>query len=34
MGWILAVLLIFFPEMPGPTDLIDWIFKPLGKMLE
>ncbi|MGJ9384415.1 hypothetical protein [Salipaludibacillus sp. CF4.18] len=34
MSWILAVLLIFFPEMPGPTELIDQIYKPLGKMLE
>ncbi|WP_227938968.1 hypothetical protein [Alkalihalobacillus deserti] len=34
MSWILAVLLLFFPEMPGPTELVDQIFKPLGKMLE
>jgi uncharacterized membrane protein len=34
MSWILAVLLLFFPEMPGPTEMVDQIFKPLGKMLE
>lgn len=33
-GWLLAVLLIIFPEMPGPTQWIDIIFKPLGKLLE
>jgi hypothetical protein len=34
LGWILAILLIYFPEMPGPTQLIDLIFKPLGQLLE
>ncbi|MCZ8515133.1 hypothetical protein O9H85_22470 [Paenibacillus filicis] len=34
MGWILAVLLIFFPDMPGPTQLIDKIYKPLGRLIE
>jgi hypothetical protein len=34
IGSILAILLIFFPEMPGPTQMIDSIFKPLGKILE
>lgn len=34
IGWILAILLVFFPDMPGPTDLIDIIFKPMGKLLE
>ncbi|MFS0815310.1 hypothetical protein [Peribacillus phoenicis] len=33
-GWLLAVLLVFFPDMPGPTHLMDMIFKPLGKLLE
>jgi len=34
MGWLLVILLLFFPEMPGPTQMIDKLFKPLGKMLE
>ncbi|WP_338472918.1 hypothetical protein R4Z10_09425 [Niallia sp. XMNu-256] len=32
VNWILAVLLIIFPEMPGPGQLIEFIyssFKPL-----
>ncbi|NSL52492.1 hypothetical protein [Calidifontibacillus erzurumensis] len=33
-GWVLSVLLIYFPDMPGPTQLIEFIFKPLGKFLE
>jgi hypothetical protein len=33
-AWLLANLLIFFPDVPGPTELIDWIYKPLGKLLE
>jgi len=34
MGWLLAILLLFFPDMPGPTQMIEKLFKPLGKMLE
>ncbi|MGP0690230.1 hypothetical protein ACW5UC_27180 [Priestia aryabhattai] len=34
MGWLLAILLLFFPDMPGPTQMIEMLFKPLGKMLE
>ncbi|MED3563904.1 hypothetical protein [Bacillus xiapuensis] len=33
-GWLLATLLLFFPDMQGPTQIIDKLFKPLGKMLE
>lgn len=31
---ILAILLVYFPEMPGPTQMVEGIFKPLGKLLE
>lgn len=31
---MLAILLVFFPEMPGPTQLVEGILKPLGKLLE
>ncbi|MEH7376000.1 hypothetical protein [Neobacillus drentensis] len=34
MGWLLSILLLFFPDMPGPTQLIDKLFKPLGKIIE
>lgn len=34
MGWLLGVLLVFFPDLPGPTHLLDTLFKPLGKLLE
>ncbi|RCW43465.1 hypothetical protein [Paenibacillus prosopidis] len=34
MGWLLGVLLVFFPELPGPTKLFDTIVEPLGKWLE
>ncbi|MEH7386503.1 hypothetical protein V7147_14005 [Bacillus sp. JJ1521] len=26
-NWVLAVLLVNFPEMPGPGQLIDFIYK-------
>ncbi|SDM84368.1 hypothetical protein SAMN04488137_2201 [Fictibacillus solisalsi] len=34
MGWLLAILLLFFPDLQGPTQMIEQLFKPLGKMLE
>lgn len=33
-GWLLAILLILYPDISGPTQMIDLIFKPLGKMIE
>jgi hypothetical protein len=27
INWILAVSLVIFPEMPGPGQLIDFIYK-------
>lgn len=30
----LAILLVFFPEMPGPTQMVKGVFNPLGKLLE
>ncbi|GAA4855511.1 hypothetical protein GCM10023310_38110 [Paenibacillus vulneris] len=33
-GWILAVLLVLFPDMKGPTQWVDALYKPLGKLLE
>ena len=33
VGWILSILLIIFPDMIGPTQIIDTLFKPLGKFL-
>lgn len=33
-GWLLAILLIFFPEIPGPTHFIEMIFKSQSKWLE
>ncbi|CUB08490.1 hypothetical protein BN2127_JRS1_00272 [Bacillus cereus] len=34
MGWLLAILLLFFPDVPGPTQIIEKLFKPLGTILE
>jgi hypothetical protein len=34
MGWLLAILLVFFPDMPGPTQMIEKLFKPLGTLIE
>lgn len=27
MNWVLAVLLVIFPEMPGPGQLVDFLYK-------
>jgi multisubunit Na+/H+ antiporter MnhB subunit len=34
IGCLVAVLLIFYPRLPGPTELIEAIYKPFGKFLE
>lgn len=34
VGWLLAILLVFFPDMPGPKQLMVTIYKPFGKILE
>jgi hypothetical protein len=34
IGCFLAILIIFFPSLPGPTQLVEAMFKPLGKLLE
>ena len=34
LGGILAVLLVFVPEMPGPTDFIETLYKPLTNIFE
>lgn len=33
-GWLLAIILIFFPEIPGPTRFIELIFKSQSNWLE
>ncbi|WP_018923639.1 hypothetical protein [Salsuginibacillus kocurii] len=34
LGWSLAVLLVFFPQVPGPNEVVEMIFKPLTQLLE
>ncbi|WP_134701155.1 hypothetical protein [Ammoniphilus sp. YIM 78166] len=34
MGWLLAILLAHFPELPSPTKVVEAVYKPLGKLLE
>ena len=33
-GGVLAVLLLYIPELPGPTELVDTLFKPLAAAIE
>jgi multisubunit Na+/H+ antiporter MnhB subunit len=34
IGCLLAVLLILYPNLPTPTQFVDSIYRPLGKLLE
>jgi multisubunit Na+/H+ antiporter MnhB subunit len=34
LGTILAIVLIWNPNLPGPTQMVDYIYKPLGRMME
>lgn len=33
IGWLLAILLVFFPDLPGPIHFLREIYKPLEKWL-
>jgi len=33
IGWGLWVLLIYFPDLPGPTHFVQNLLRPLGRML-
>ncbi|WP_409300816.1 hypothetical protein [Peribacillus sp. SCS-155] len=32
-AWLLAVLLLFFPGMKSPSELLTYIFKPISELL-
>lgn len=34
LGTVLAYVLLFNPNMPGPTTLIDFLYKPLVNILD
>jgi multisubunit Na+/H+ antiporter MnhB subunit len=34
MAWILAVLLVFYPNVPGPTEWVQEVYKPLDNVLD
>lgn len=33
-GWALSLALILNPGLPGPTQLVEWLYGPLGKWLK
>ncbi|MBM7643988.1 multisubunit Na+/H+ antiporter MnhB subunit [Scopulibacillus daqui] len=33
IGWVCAVLLVYFPDMPGPTQVVNFFFMPISKWL-
>lgn len=32
--WILAISLVINPRLPGPSQLVNYLFHPLGQLLE
>ncbi|GGJ60173.1 multisubunit Na+/H+ antiporter MnhB subunit [Anoxybacillus voinovskiensis] len=34
LGMALAVVLIYFPDVPGPTQLVHYIFEPLARVFK
>lgn len=34
LGWLLGMVLIFNPDLPGPSHLIDWVFHPVVRHIE
>lgn len=33
-GYIMSLVLLWSPELPGPTQLVEIIYKPFGQILE
>lgn len=33
IGWLIGVLLIFYPDIPGPTQWVDWLFSPILRFM-
>lgn len=33
VGWVIGALLFLFPDMPGPSQVWLFIFKPLSNMV-
>lgn len=34
IGWTIGCLLVYFPDLPGPSDLLNIIFRPFKKILQ
>lgn len=34
IGWVLAAMLLIYPNMPGPTQLANALFKPLSEWIK
>jgi multisubunit Na+/H+ antiporter MnhB subunit len=34
IGCLLAVFLVLYPNLPNPTQFLETIYRPLGKLLE
>lgn len=34
LAFSLAVLLVVYPELPGPTQFADWLYRPLTRLLK
>jgi hypothetical protein len=34
IGWILAMLLILFPDMQGPNELVQNLCKPFAELIK
>lgn len=33
LGLLLGILLLYIPDMPGPTDLLRYLFRPFSKLI-
>ncbi|UKS27410.1 hypothetical protein LOZ80_00195 [Paenibacillus sp. HWE-109] len=32
--WILAISLVVNPTLPGPSQMVDSLFRPIGKLID
>ncbi|RBW70092.1 hypothetical protein DS031_07805 [Bacillus taeanensis] len=33
MEWLLAIVLLFYPNLPSPVQMLETVFQPLSKIL-
>ena len=33
LGWLVVLINLYFPDLPGPNEFVEMLFKPMGHWL-